>query len=118
MTGIFRTTENIISTTTLNNLQMSLQAMQNYQTQLSSGKLINRPSDDPSGAVQAMGIRSQQARSAQYSRNATDGLSWLGTADNTLTSAISEIQRVRTLVLQGANGTSDASSRNAIAAEI
>lgn len=114
----FRVTENTVATRTLDNLQLSLQKMQDLQDKLSSGKQISKPSDDPAGAVEAMHYRSDQRRTEQYSRNAQDGIGWLGTADNTLTSSLDTIQRVRDLILQGANGTSDATSRAALAAEI
>lgn len=116
--SIFRVTEQVISTKSMNNLQASMKKMQEIQNQLSSGRLINRPSDDPSGASAALGLRSDMRRVQQYDRNADDGLGWLGTADNTLTAALGEIQRIRELVLQGANGTSDVKSREALAQEI
>jgi flagellar hook-associated protein 3 FlgL len=116
--NIFRVTEKVISNNTMNNLQYSMQKLQNLQSQLSSGRQIQKPSDDPSGAVSAMGLRASQKRTEQYSRNASDGLGWLGTADTTLTSALESISKIRQLVLSGANGTADSSSRNAIAQEI
>ena len=118
MTTAFRVTENTIAQRVLDNLQASLGTMQNLQDKLSSGKEIRKPSDDPFGTVAAMAYRADQRRTTQYSRNAQDGLGWLGMADNTLTSALESIQRVRALVLQGANGTSDAPSRAALAQEI
>lgn len=114
----FRVTQNVTSRNVLANLQLSLSKMQGLQDQLSSGKLINKPSDDPAGAVNAMSLRSDSTRNAQYSRNAQDGIGWLSTADNTLTSSLTNLQRIRELVLQGATGTSDADSRQALADEI
>jgi flagellar hook-associated protein 3 FlgL len=114
----FRVTQNVTSRNVLANLQLSLSKMQGLQDQLSSGKLINKPSDNPAGAVSAMSLRSSDVRNAQYSRNAQDGIGWLSTADTTLTGALDSIQRVRTLVLEGATGTSDADSRQALADEI
>lgn len=114
----FRITQNVTSRNVLNNLQHSMQKLQDLQNQLSSGKQIVKPSDDPSGAVSAMSLRSDQKRTAQYSRNAQDGIGWLGTADTTLMSSLETVQKVRSLVLQGANGTADVESRSALADEI
>lgn len=114
----FRVTERSVSTRTLDNLQLQLQKMQGLQDKLSSGKEVGRPSDNPSQAVQAMSYRSEQARNNQYTRNAQDGLGWLGTADGTLTSSLDNIQKVRELVLQGANGTTSTESRAALAEEV
>jgi flagellar hook-associated protein 3 FlgL len=118
MTVSFRTTQNVTASRVLDNLQLSMQRMQDIQSQLSSGRIIQKASDDPSGAIKAMTLRSQDSRTQQYSRNAQDGIGWLSTADTTMTSALDSLQRVRTLVLQASNGTSDANSRAAIAAEI
>jgi flagellar hook-associated protein 3 FlgL len=114
----FRITQNVTSRQVLGNLQFSLQKLQDLQNQLSSGKQLVKPSDDPSGAVSAMSLRSDAKRTAQYSRNAQDGLGWLNTADTTLNSALESIQRVRSLVLQGASSTTDAEGRTALAAEV
>lgn len=118
MATAFRTTSGVIAQRSMDNLQLSMLAMQKLQDQLSSGKQIRTPSDNPAGAVAAMSMRSDTKRTEQYVRNAQDGLGWLGTADNTLTSALDSIQRVRALVLQGANGTADTESRAALAQEV
>lgn len=113
-----RVTQNAIATGTLNNLQLSLTKLQTLQQQMSSGRIIQKPADDPGGAVRAMQYRSDIKRNEQYGRNATDGLGWLGTADNTLTSSLSDIRKVRELMLQGMNATADPEARAALAAEV
>lgn len=113
-----RVTQNSISIGTLNNLQLSMAKLQNLQQQMSSGRTISKPSDDPGGAVRAMQYRSDIKRTEQYTRNATDGLGWLGTADNTLTSSLNDIRKVRELMLQGMNATADPEARAALAAEV
>jgi flagellar hook-associated protein 3 FlgL len=114
----FRVTQNVTSRTVLANLQTSMQKMQDLQNQLSSGRQIVKPSDDPSGTVSAMSLRSDAKRTAQYSRNAQDGIGWLSTADTTLTSSLTSLQRVRELLLQGASSTTDKEGRSALADEI
>lgn len=114
----FRVTQTVIANRTLTNLQTSMSKMQQFQDQLSSGKQIQKPSDNPAGTVSALSLRSELKRNEQYSKNATDAIGWLGTADTTLTSALESVQRVRALVIQGANGTSDKDSRKALADEI
>lgn len=114
----FRVTSGVIARNSLANLQAAMQRMQDTQNQLSSGRIIEKPSDDPSGAVNAMKLRADQKRTEQYARNAQDGLGWLGTADTTLGTATTAIQRVRELLLRGATGTSDHESRSALASEV
>lgn len=92
--------------------------MEKYQNQLSSGKKITKPSDDPVTVVRGMVYRSSLNDIDQYKRNAADGTSWLTTTDDALNEVTSVVQRVRELTVQGINGTNDPSARNAIAAEI
>jgi flagellar hook-associated protein 3 FlgL len=115
---IFRTTERNIATRTLDNLQLSLQSLADVQNQMSSGKTINKPSDDPTGAVMSMQYRADIQRTTQYSRNSDDALGWLGMADKTIGSVGDSIQQVRDLVLSGATATSDPTARKALAEQI
>jgi flagellar hook-associated protein 3 FlgL len=104
--------------TAMEGLNASLDRTTTLQEQLSSSRQINRPSDSPIGTVSAMQMRSDIRRADQFERNANDGLSWLGIADNTLTAMNDTIGRVRELTLQGMNASMDAGSRANIAAEI
>jgi flagellar hook-associated protein 3 FlgL len=114
-----RVTESSIHTAVLNNLQRSVRKGQKIQEQLSSGKLINRPSDSPTGTVTAMQLRGDKRIVQQYTRNAADGQGWLDTIQSTLSSTSTEVNRARDLVLQGMNtGPSNAQSNEALADEI
>ena len=64
--------------------------------------------------------RSDIATAKQYSRNADDGVGWLGVTDTALTSIIDQVRRVRDLVLQGMSaGVATApGARNALATEV
>jgi flagellar hook-associated protein 3 FlgL len=100
------------------NLTANLSRMAQLQEQLASGKSLNRPSDSPIQTVEAMQYRSEIRRNDQFQRNANDGLNWLGMADSTLTSMLSTAGRVRDLVLQGMNGSTDAVQRGNLAQEV
>jgi flagellar hook-associated protein 3 FlgL len=114
-----RVTNNSIAATSLANLQSSLQRGAALQAQLSSGKRINRASDDPAGTVSALSLQGEIDRNNQYSRNGADGIGWLSSVDSTLTSVNDQLGRVRDLVVQAANtGSGDADSRAAIATEL
>lgn len=114
----FRITQRTIAQRTTGNLQLSLRRMAETQERLSSGKVISKPSDDPVGAVSALRLRSNIRSTEQYVRNAEDGLGWLSAADNTLTSSLNQIRRVRDLTLQAANGANGENERRAMAVEI
>src|SRR3712207_7356074 len=55
-----------------------------YTTLFRSGRLINAPSDSPSGTNRAMQTRSEQAAVAQQGRNISDAKGWLQQTDTTL----------------------------------
>lgn len=113
-----RITPRTTQQTAIDNLTANLSRMAQLQEQLASGKALNRPSDSPIQTVEAMQYRSDIRRNDQFQRNASDGLNWLGMADNTLTSMLSTAGRVRELVLQGMNGSSDPVQRGNIAQEV
>lgn len=115
----FRITQRSVGERTLAGLQGNLARLGKLQEQLSSGKLISKPSDDPTGTVSAMQLRSQVRTAQQWSRNAEDGVAWLNTTDSTLTGMLTSLQRVRDLVVQGSNtGALNPQAQQALAAEV
>lgn len=70
----FRITQRTLSSEVMSNLQRSLGKLQQIQEQMSSGKVLNRPSDSPTAAVSSLAYRSQLTRSQQYQRNISDGI--------------------------------------------
>lgn len=99
----------------INDAQNRLQVT---QQQLSSGKKILQPSDDPYGATRAVDLTSELSSLSTYSDNITDGTSWATASDTALTSISDAVQRVRTLVVEAANGTNSQSNLDAINSEI
>jgi len=89
------------------------------QEQLTTGRVLNRPSDSPTGTSSAMRIRATIADETQFQRNAQDGLGWLGQIDSALTSSLDQVRRARDLGVQGVNGTNaGAGAREALAVEV
>jgi len=115
--GVGRVTESNITSGVMSNLQRSLARGQKIQQQLSSGKLISRPSDSPTGTVASMQLRGESRATQQYSRNADDGLGWLGTLDSTLTSTSTLINEARDLAVQGLSSGSSTPGGNAAMAD-
>jgi flagellar hook-associated protein 3 FlgL len=119
MTIPSRVTETSMHTKALGDLQRSLARGQKIQTQISSGKLLSRPSDSPTGTVTSLQLRGEVRATQQYGRNADDGLGWLGTIQDKLGGASTSIIRVRDLTLQAAStANNDAGAREAMAVEI
>jgi flagellar hook-associated protein 3 FlgL len=92
--------------------------MQKLQNQLSSGKVVTRPSEDPLLVSKIMDLRNTISTNEQYNRTITDTIGWVDTQDGALQGAISTVQRIRELVIYGANGTLSNDDRNAIAEEV
>jgi flagellar hook-associated protein 3 FlgL len=119
MSGSMRVTQRSITDRALLGLQGNLDRLGALQQQLSSGRAISQPSDSPMGTASALQLRASIAQNAQWSRNAQDGLGWLGTIDNALTSSTAMVARTRDLVLQGINtGASSPQAREAMATEV
>jgi flagellar hook-associated protein 3 FlgL len=113
-----RVTQNTTAATMLQGIETSYDSFQSLSAQISTGLAITKPSDNPAGAVQVMSYNAEITRLGQYQTNANDGLAWLGSADNVLSSVTTQLQRVQSLAQQGANSTTDPAGRQAIANEI
>lgn len=85
---------------------------------LSTGLRINRASDDAAGMAIASKMRTQIKGLNQASRNSSDGISVLETADGALSEVHNMLQRMRELSVQAANGTNTPEDLKAIQAEI
>lgn len=116
---INRTTHALTQRTSLANMQRNLAEMSRLQAEASSGRRLNRPSDDPAGTADALTLRRERSATAQYSRNAQDGLAWLNLADSALSSTSALLRRARDLTVQGSNtATMNSEAREALASEL
>lgn len=114
-----RTTHNLVTKSAVQNLQNSMSRSQMYSEQLTSGKRIQKPSDDPTGTISALQHRTDKAALEQHVRNADDGLGWLATSDSALQKAIAAARSAYTKIIQAANdGAAGEGSRKAIAADL
>lgn len=85
---------------------------------LSSGLRINSAADDAAGLAISNRFTSQTRGLNQAIRNANDGVSLVQTAEGALQSVTDNLQRIRELSIQAANGTLNSADREAIQAEI
>lgn len=85
---------------------------------LASGFKINRASDDAAGLQISESLRSQIRGSQKALDNVQDGVNLLNVLDGTLDTVTQNLQRIRELVVQGANDTYGAGQRSAISSEI
>lgn len=88
------------------------------QLQLSSGKRINRPSDDPTGAARLLGLSESLKVTEQYQKNIEHVRARLELEDSALGAVGDALQRARELTVQALNDTNGPQDRAAIAAEV
>jgi len=104
---------NISALSTLANLNKVQAQGSRTMESLSSGKRINRASDDAAGTAVAARMTSQVKGLNQASRNASDGIAALQTFEGAMSSQTDILQRMRELAVQSSNGTySDADRGN------
>jgi flagellar hook-associated protein 3 FlgL len=113
-----RITQSMLANNSLRHLSDSYLKMGKYQDQLSTGKKITKPSDDPVVAMKGMFYRSDLAGVEQYKRNLSELHFWLDNSEAGMEQANSALQRIRELVVQGQNGSKTEIDRKAIAAEV
>jgi len=102
----------------LSALEQLQKQQQTASQQLATGSTINSPSDNPTGAAELSQLANQgsQVDSFQQSVGSVNGL--LSTADSTLNSVVTALQRAISLGVEGANGTLSASDRADVSAEL
>lgn len=88
------------------------------QQELSTGRRILSPSDDPAGAIRVLDIQEDLRQIDQYQRNASTAEGQLAQEDSTLSAVNQVLQRVRELSLQANNATIGSEGREAIAVEL
>ncbi len=99
-------------------LQEGMKDMFLYSERLSSGKKINKPSDDVYGMMHAMGYKVTLNEIDQYKKNIDDADSQLGLTETVMSSVANIFSRARELAIQGSTGTQTPESRASIALEI
>jgi flagellar hook-associated protein 3 FlgL len=102
----------------LTDLRRVQERLANAQSQVSGGKRIEKPSDDPLGAERAMRLRDQLESTSAYRTAVDESRSWLDATDTGLESLGNVVQRVRELTLQAANGATTPSGRQSIKLEV
>ncbi|NEX62685.1 flagellar hook-associated protein FlgL [Noviherbaspirillum galbum] len=99
----------------IGNLQNSLNRT---QQQLSSGKRILNPSDDPVAAAQAVNVTQSQVINDQLAVNRGSARNSLNVEESVLGNITSLLQDVKTAVIQAGNGSLDDQQRGFIATEL
>lgn len=111
-----RITTKMMQNTSLRNLNINKALQEKLTNQMSTGKKITRPSDDPVIAIRSLKLNSSLDKIDQYyEKNASDADSWIGLTLSSL-SAVNEIltNDVRTNIISANNNYKEAEDRKAI----
>ena len=108
---------NIASLNAQRNLDHSQGALATSLQRLSSGLRINSARDDAAGLAISQRMTAQIRGLNQASRNANDGISLAQTAEGALGEIGNNLQRLRELAVQSANGTNSSTDRSSLQAE-
>ncbi len=113
-----RVTESMLHKGLTENIQSGLERMNTNYTRLSTGKMINRPSDDPVGMIIGMRLKKGIIEGQQYKENADAALALLNGSEYALDEMTKVLHRLNDLAIQGANGPLDQTDLNAILSEV
>jgi len=109
---------NMFSLNAQRNLDRSQGAMGKAIQRLSSGLRINSAKDDAAGLAVAEGMTSKIRGLDVAARNANDGISLAQTAEAALSEITNNLQRIRELAVQSANGTLGDTERGYLQTEV
>lgn len=113
-----RITNNMMVNRSLIDINANLGRVDRVQRDISTGKRIHRPSDDPTANARAMVLRNNMAQNEQYRKNIADANNFMAVTDTALGSVTSTLMRLRQLAVQGASGHLRDEDRKAIIGEV
>jgi len=112
ISGIINT--NVSALNTLNALNGTQGSLNTYLQQLSTGKSINGPQDNPAGYAIAQRFQTQINGLNQAISNGNQGVSLVQTATGAIQNQTSLLQQIRTTAVQAANASNTTQDRQAL----
>ncbi len=113
-----RVTNSMIAGRVSYNAQKSLTRFLSMQTQMSTGKKINKPSDSPLGIARDLDYRNELANNKQYQGNINQAKSWYLKNDEIIGSLNEIVSEAKADAVNGADDSFNADGRKAFAAGI
>lgn len=115
---MIRVTSQIMQRTAISRIFKITEQLFRAQVEISSGKRIQRPSDDPSGMRDSLVIRTSLSQASQFIRNINNNGLFMQSADSALDTLGQSLTRARELALGALNGTATAETRGFAAIEV
>ncbi len=114
-----RVTNSMIMNKANTNINGTKVSVDKTNTQMTTQKKIERPSEDPVVAVRSLRLSTQLSKVNQYyEKNIPDAESWLDVTESALTNMKEIIKDVHSLSVQGANDTLTQEDRNTILSQL
>jgi flagellar hook-associated protein 3 FlgL len=113
-----RVTEKIISDGVARNINSSMRRIDKRYDELSSGKKIRYPSDDPVGLITSLRLTDSINEAQRYVDNSNAAIDWLQVSDASLEEMDKTLLRLQEIAVASANGDLPQSSFNAYADEV
>lgn len=113
-----RITNSMLTDTILRNLNNNLKRLNRLQEQMSSGKTVSKPSDDPVYVSRIMRLQTMIQEQEKYQQNMKDAQGFVDSSEASLNSVTGIMNRARELAVYGANGSLTDSDRDTLAAEV
>lgn len=114
-----RITNQMVTSSSLRNMQKSMQRVSKLNEQVTTGKKISAPSEDPVVAIRALKLRTTCDQLDQYKeKNIPDALSWLDTTQTSIQNVYNRLDDVYAYCEQGASDTYQTKDRQTIINEL
>lgn len=113
-----RITNKMIYSSMQDNINKAMVRMDSNYEQLSTGKRIQKPSDDPVGLIRSLRLSDSIDEASRYVENSEDAAARLNASDSALNELTTVMHRLETLAVAGANDTLPKESRYAIREEV
>jgi len=99
-------------------IQTAVQRLTTLQNQITSGHKFDNLRDDPMNGNLVLNVNSLKSRFTQFDDNLKVAKEFLGTTDQAMSDMTDLLNNVNTLALQGANATTDASTRQSLVEQV
>ena len=113
-----RITQSMITKSLLSSINQNRESMHSIQESITTGKEVERSSDDPVKFFRANRFRQSIKQNKQYLENVQDAEGWLQATTFNLDSMLNQVMTLRERAVQSADDSLGAESRLQMASEI
>ncbi|RDY24501.1 flagellar hook-associated protein 3 [Romboutsia maritimum] len=113
-----RITNSAMTKNYLFDLQNNLQKMDNINTKLNTGKMVNRVSDDPHKAVKILSLNSEIKNVEKYNYNIDETVGWMNNTDAALNELGTTVSDIKALITKAGNGAYGPDELKALSTEM